>query len=137
QKLVEGFRKGCAVFGDHESLSRLGRTYKNAGDKAWEKRYESGPAVDALVPRSPAWQQYEMALKVYEEAFRLTGHHYPGINAASLALLLKDVAKAQALARQVAEICADPDAFTRDDHFWVYATEGEAALVLEDYGDAR
>jgi tetratricopeptide (TPR) repeat protein len=137
QRLVKGFREGCLVFGDQETLSRLGRTYKNAGDEAWKKRYTAGGALAALDPHSPAWQQYEMALKVYEEAFELTGDHYPGINAASLALLLRDTGKAQKLARRVAELCADPGALSRDDPFWVLATEGEAALILDQYDLAR
>ncbi len=138
QKLVQRFREGCKVFGDHETLSRLGRTYKNAGDQAWQKQYVPGSSLAALTRHSPAWQQYEMALKVYEEAFELSNDHYPGVNAASLALLLGETypGKAKELADRVAKLCRDPGIFARDDPFWIYATEGEAALVLGDYAEA-
>jgi hypothetical protein len=59
------------------------------------------------------------------------------VNAASLALLLGDTTgKAQHLAARVAELCRQPQALTKDEPFWVYATEGEAALVLGDYCEA-
>jgi tetratricopeptide (TPR) repeat protein len=136
RKLVEEFRKGCAVFGDHETLGRLGRTYKNAGDEAWQNQYAPGVAPAALEPDSPAGQQYELALEVYEEAFELTGHYYPGINAASLALLRGEKEKAQRLAEEVARLCAARGTLTRDDPYWVYATEGEAAVVRGLYDKA-
>jgi tetratricopeptide (TPR) repeat protein len=131
------FREGCRVFGDYETLSRLGRAHKNAGDRAWHRGYTSGQAGVALAPDSPAWRQYQLALEVYEEAFVLSEHCYPGVNAASLAVLLGDRVKAERLARRVAVLSAEPVAFTRDEPFWVHASRGEAALVLGRYDDAH
>ncbi len=136
QKLVLGFQEGCKVFGDHETLSRLGRTYKNAGDAAWGKWYRVDKESGGVPQGSPAWQQYHMALLVYEEAFELTDDYYPGVNAASLALLLGEAPRATRLARRVAELCWRPDILKREDTFWVFATEGEAALVLGKYAEA-
>jgi tetratricopeptide (TPR) repeat protein len=86
-----------------------------------------------------------MALAAYEQAFALKEYnsscpvsekYYPGVNAASLALLVHDVAKARHLAQRVTDICADPGALEKGDSFWLYATEGEAALILGKYKEA-
>jgi hypothetical protein len=133
RKLLTAFRASSSLFGDHETLSRLGRTYKDAGDRSWAQQHAAHPETPGLARRSPAWQQYQMALLVYEEAFNISDNYYPGVNAASLALLVDEANKAQQLARRVAELCAVPAALSGDDPFWLFATEGEAALVLGKY----
>jgi tetratricopeptide (TPR) repeat protein len=137
QKLTRALRDGCRVFGDHETLSRMGRTYKNAGDRSWAREYTAEAGALGPMAGSPAWQQYQMALDVYEEAFNLSNHYYPGVNAASLALLLQETTKAQRLAQRVAKSCADPAAVATEDLFWLFATEGEAALIEGKYSEAR
>ncbi len=66
------------AFGDAETLTRLGRAYKEMGDESWER---SGLPFDQL-GNHPAVQYYRMALAAYEDAYRLDGHYFPGVNVA-------------------------------------------------------
>lgn len=72
------------------------------------------------------------AFKLYQSAFELTGGYWTGINAATLALVLQDCAKAEELARKVENDCrAILSPGTDNKHlFWPTATLAEAALIL-------
>jgi tetratricopeptide (TPR) repeat protein len=64
----------------------------------------------------------------YRRAYALSRSAYPGVNAATLSMLLGDRADAQALAR---EVLARLDAQTAAATHWDHATRGEALLLLD------
>jgi class 3 adenylate cyclase len=107
---------------DEETLGLLARTYKDL----WEE------AGDPTLKR-----QYLMrAESLYRESFAggRDARYWSGINAATLQLLLGDVAAAMDTAREVQTIgeraLATPD-LKPGDGYWLEATLGEAALVLD------
>ena len=57
-RVVDPLRRLCWVFGDHETLTRVGRTYKNRGDKEWQK---AGPPFRREAKGTPVWQLYQEA----------------------------------------------------------------------------
>jgi hypothetical protein len=86
---------------------------------------------------------YHEARKEYELAYQLTHDYYPGINAATLAHLTDDAAGACKLAREVDQLCAEktaapaPGPVSDEERVWVFATQGEAQMILGDYPLAR
>jgi len=110
---------------DEETLGLLARTHKDlalrAADPA-ERRRELTRAYDA-----------------YARAHRLTGGYWTGINAASLALVLGHREAAVTLARRVRERCLEelgrPSRTV--DPYWLLATLGEAALILNEWSEAE
>jgi class 3 adenylate cyclase/tetratricopeptide (TPR) repeat protein len=101
---------------NRETLSILGRTYKDQ----W--------------CLNPEHENYlRQAFDYYNRAFELPPpDSYPGINAATIALLLKETDKASRIARTVLEICkAQPD------DYWKHATVAEALVVLGDTEGAK
>jgi class 3 adenylate cyclase len=76
----------------------------------------------------------ERARDEYLAAYRLLEDPYPGINAATLSLLLGDRATATNLAQQIAAKLA---AQTTPRTCWDLATAGEAALLLRQFDRAR
>ena len=123
---IEPLRTLAGVFGDFEMLSRLGRIFKNYADKTWTA--DVVPFVN-----SAPWQYYRRAFTLYDEAFRLSGEYFPGVNAATLAVLLGGewTNRGRAIAARVCEICQtnDPPADI-EQRYWLFASEGEANLVL-------
>ncbi len=107
---------------DEETLGMLARTYKDGADRA-----ASAPARRALLQR---------AADTYEEAYRLSRGIWTGINAATTALLIGKRARAHSLAKEVQAACRKQLAARRTDKFWLFATLGEAALVLRQRRDA-
>lgn len=99
-----------------ETLSILGRTYKD--------QWCADP--DNEEPLRKAFDCYNRAFKVRPP------DSYPGINAATLAFLLKETAKAHRLAKKVLEICEK-----QPDDYWKHATVAEALVVLGDVEAAR
>jgi class 3 adenylate cyclase len=112
---------------DEETVGLLARTYKDL----WEEA--SDPTLK---------QQYlSRAQSLYSESFagaRAT-RYWSGINAATLQLLLGEVAAAVETAREVQTIAAHalaaPD-LKPGDHYWLEATLGEAALVQDQLATA-
>jgi hypothetical protein len=79
---------------------------------------------------------HEAALRArdqYHAAFALSQDPYPGVNAATLSLLLGERRKARALARDVVQRLARQQARSH----WDHATEGEALLLLGQVERAR
>lgn len=76
-----------------------------------------------------------VALDVYRDTWLETGDTYPGINAASLALELEGPEESRALAADVLEAVEALPA-SEVDH-WIYATRGEAHLLLGELDEAR
>jgi class 3 adenylate cyclase/tetratricopeptide (TPR) repeat protein len=115
----EGYR-------DEETLGILASTHKNmalaTSDLAMETRHLA------------------QAFAYYAEAYKLSGEYYSGINAATMAVLLGDKSRAEALARDVQGICQrerNETKTNRSDIYWLTATQGEAALILGDYDGAE
>ena len=132
EPLLKPLRPLARQLGDYETLGRIGRLFKDSGDRRWEN---TGIAFKDL-RTCPAWQMYKEALSAYEEAFLATNDYYTGINAATLALLTHDPDKSRKYARRVAKICEGMKVVQRTDRYWVFATEGEAQLLLNNWGKA-
>ena len=101
-------------------LSLRGRLWKDAFARAPEH-----PAAIAAAQRARA---------EYMAAYALTQDPYPGVNAATLSMLLGDRDAGQALASEVANrLAAQSESAT----CWDHATAGEAALLLGALDRAR
>ena len=125
---VQPLRRFCWVFGDFETLTRIGRAFKNLADKAWDGLGVAGAAP----PRGSApWQYYQEAYHLYNDAFQISGgNHFPGVNAATLALLVGDEQVSRELAAKVAASCLAARLHALgEDLYWIFAAEGEAALL--------
>ena len=101
---------------NRETLSLLGRTYKDQ----W-----------CMHPENEEYLR--KAFESYNRAFEVPPpDSYPGINAATIAFLLKETDKASRIAKTVLEICQG-----QPDDYWKHATVAEALLVLGDAEGAR
>ena len=128
KSVLDPLKDLCQVFGDYETLCRIGRTCKNVGDIAWRR----APTPVTELRHHPAWQHYNAALKRYEEAFALRKNYYPGINAATLAYLVQKKTLSTKFANEVMKTCLAIETASLPDEeaFWVFATEGEGSLLL-------
>lgn len=118
-------RKG---FRDGETLGLLGRTHKEMG-------FAASSAEESRTHLAIAQAHYREAFENARESGDRTGAFYTGINAATLALACGKPEESRKLARTVQDIChavlnENPDRDDRD--YWVLATLGEAALLLEE-----
>ena len=103
---------------DEETLGMLARTHKDLAARAGE---------------TAAQEMYlRRAAEIYEEAYKLTGGYWSGINAATMSLSIGDKARAKELAKKVREQCLSELRSAPADPYWLFATLGEAALILED-----
>src|SRR4051812_35685759 len=101
---------------NRETLSILGRTYKD--------RWCAEPDNEDYLRK---------AFDYYNRAFEVAPpDSYPGINAATIAFLLKEADKANRLAKTVLEICEQ-----QPDDYWKHATVAEALVVLGDAEGAK
>ena len=101
---------------NRETLSILGRTYK-----------------DQWCVNPDNEEPLRQAFACYNRAFELPPpDSYPGINAATIALLLKDTDEASRLAKIVLKICEK-----QPDDYWKHATIAEALVVLGDVDGAK
>src|SRR2546423_3618892 len=101
---------------NRETLSILGRTYKD--------QWCADPGNE---------QHLRQAFDYYNRAFEVPpADSYPGINAATIAFLLKEKDKAAGIAKTVLEICQG-----QADDYWKLATVAEAKVVLGDTEGAR
>ncbi len=66
----------------------------------------------------------------YKRAFAITGDYYPGINAATMTTLAGLADEGRKIARNVKSICLDRLRDSVGDEHWIYATLGEACLLL-------
>lgn len=96
--------------------------------RLWKDAFHRAP--DAV--KAP--ELAERARKEYLAAYALQGDPFPGINAATLSLLLGDVAAARNLAQKVAARLAAQETARS---FWDLATAGEAHLLLGEFDQAR
>jgi hypothetical protein len=77
-------------------------------------------------------QLLQEAANRYRKVFDVTGDYYPGVNAATLALLAGDRAAAAALASAVRQICERRLSQGGEDGYFIWASIAEAALVAGD-----
>ena len=111
---------------DEETLGILARTHKDLATQA----------TDPLERE----QQLGLAYEFYAEAYRLAGSYWTGINAATLALMLGQRHAALALAGEVRERCLEELKGMEKgsyDSYWPLATLGEAALLSNEWSEAR
>src|SRR5262245_27630156 len=118
EMLSELAREGHA---DEETFGLLASTHKDL-------------AADALDDHERR-DHLNRAFESYRDAHNLSRGYYSGINAATMALLLGARDDAAALARGVRQQCIDlrNEDPNRGDIYWILATLGEAALVLQDW----
>jgi class 3 adenylate cyclase len=101
-------------------------------------------SLDARIAKDEALQEnghrrktmLQRAADLYEAIFRRSGDYYPGVNAASLALLCGDPSRAESLAREVLKVCGDQTPTSREEYY-VRASQAEAHLVLGEVEAAR
>lgn len=107
--------------GNRETLSILARTHKDQ----WCNDTSDTAAIDS-------------AFHCYKKAFEIDPpDYYPGINAASLALLRNDEKTAHQLAREVIGICDRKLAGApTDEIYWLRVTRAEALAILGEREDA-
>lgn len=116
-----------------ETLGILGRTYKEMGLAPGLSSKKS----DLYLSKSYAayFKAYEQALSCYDWDFA----YYTGINAATVACLRGNKDQAQELATAVLTLCkkllANIDSLAVP--YWLYATIGEAELLLEKPFEAQ
>ncbi len=122
--ILEGLRDEGHL--DEETLGMLARLHKDLWATA----------------RDPAERERHLcdATKAYNEAYQKTGGYWTGINAATMAMLLGEKARARGLARKVRDQCLreiKKKKVTAGDAYWPLATLGEAALVLGEFKEAE
>src|SRR3954453_5378995 len=101
---------------NRETLSILGRTYKD--------QWCADPEDEETLRHS--FEHYNRAFEVQPP------ESYPGINAATIALLLKETDRAKQIAIDVLKICQE-----QPDDYWKLATVAEALVVLGDTDGAK
>ena len=106
---------------DEDWLSLEGRLYKDLAQRG-------GPH---------ARQQYRAASECYRSAYARTGGYFSAINAATTALLGGQPEQARPLAQSVLEHVTRFTPTGDTDHYYLRATEAEAALLLADSARAR
>ena len=106
---------------DVETLSLLGRTYKDF----WRKAKDPNEKLEYLT----------LAYNSYLDAFESTENYYPGINAATLAVFLGRMKNAKTLAYRVYDICQKE--VSEDYSYWLQATIAECSLIFGKIGEAK
>lgn len=111
--------------GDEETISLLARTEKDL----WQEASD----------RDEANRHLALAAERYKQAYGDSGSYYPGINAATMTLLLGEREEAKAIAAEVREKCLQelPPGKPTNREYWLLATLGEAALILGDRSAAE
>ncbi len=110
---------------DGETISLLARTEKDL----WQQASD----------RDTANRHLALAAERYKQAYKSSGSYYPGINAATMKLILGEREEARAIAAEVREKCLQelPPGKLTGSEYWLLATLGEAALILGDRSGAE
>ncbi|NET12789.1 MAG: DUF4071 domain-containing protein, partial [Okeania sp. SIO1H6] len=111
---------------DEETICLLARTHKDLWQQA------SSPEEST--------QQIALAAQRYQQAYQMSGDYYPGINAATMTMLMGDAETAKAIAAEVQEKCLAklPAVSHRSENdYWLLATLGEVALILGENLEAE
>ena len=109
---------------DEETIGLLARTHKDL----WAQADNAQERLSHL----------QLALRYYKEAYERTSGYWSGINAATTALLCGEQQEATTFAQHVRAHCLElwNQNRSRDDAYWLLATLGEAALVLQSWSEA-
>jgi hypothetical protein len=135
---------------DEETLCRWGRLFKDRGDDYLEL---PGAVSKRFAPnRERADEFYRKALQKYDQAYGIGFGHYPGINKATLLLILgslkaqqtgqapgsiKELFESEELARKLLTNRTSWKVVHPDDEtIWHSATAGEAQLLLREWTHA-
>lgn len=124
---------------DEETLCRRGRLFKDLGDTA----LSSGKLEDAEA-------QYRRAIERYGKAYEINHDHYPGVNQATLLLILAAIShergrkegsrhaleQMEQLAKQLLSRRYEWKKTHSDDNVWHPATRGELYLLRQDWESA-
>jgi tetratricopeptide (TPR) repeat protein len=128
---------------NEEVLARSGRLYRDRAD-----RLLSDENLDkASATQIHALRMYQQALQEYQKAYLVRKGHYPGINVATLHLLIASLETNQAAraihlgeSQKLTKILLEDRAKWPSDHpedvIWHAGTEGEAHLLLRDWETA-
>jgi len=108
---------------NEETLGMLARTYKDRAGRAANSR--------------EAQKFLRLAAETYGQAHQLKGGYWTGINAATTALLIGQKDHAAKLARDVRTSCLAELQRAFGDKYWLFATLGEAALILREWSQAK
>ncbi len=132
QQAIERLHAAAAALGDEspatlkeEVFGTLGRLYKQ---RALERDGARERAHD-----------FELSLKAYREAYRVSEGIWSGVNVATLSLLLDRKVEAQSLARTLSaqiDLQSVLPNETLKEKQWRYAVRGETALLQNDLGTA-
>ena len=110
---------------DEETIGLLARTHKDL----WQSAGDAGAGQRHL----------QQSIGFYAEAYRRYQGYWTGINAATLSRINRDKDHAEALAREVQAVCQATlrkSGAEQGQFYWLYATLGEASLVLGEFHDA-
>ncbi len=136
---------------NEEVLSRCGRVYRDRGDHfVAYPVYHGPPEITIGGPKDEpveARRCYLLALQEYNEAYKVRGGHYPGVNVATLHLIIaaleaNDAAKASSLEKSkdlAQKLLKNKAAWPHelaDDPVWHAASEGEIYLLLREWQKA-
>jgi hypothetical protein len=139
---------------DEETQCRWGRHFKDKGDSYIRLPWSDPDGR----PSDPEMARvfYKKSIDRYDQAYRIRSGHYPGINKATLLLILgtlglsipetvpPEVAESEALAKALLDNRSQwSSSFKEDETLWHPATAGEACLLRRQwdaaarrYGDA-
>lgn len=127
-RLLEPLEEDARLFGDYELLARIGRGWKDHGDAALETNTITAAEFLRTGGAHPSWQFYHNAVRLYEAAYGISRHYYPGVNVATLAYMLGERQRSRQVAKEVLRFWAKrvgPEA----ERFWILASEGDASLL--------
>lgn len=133
-------------------LSLLALANAGSTEAAWHRYRELGLREDELDEDWLALQgrllkdlalaggsraDFLAAAQAYLAAFRQTGGYFTAINAASMFMLAGDTGTSHQLAREVLALAAGTTPSDDTDHYYLRASEAEAALLLGDSARCR
>src|SRR5579885_3147758 len=110
---------------DEETLGLLARTHKDLANEASEP--------------SRARDHLQRAYQFYLQAYQTTGGYWTAINAATLALILGERVRAEALASEVKAVCLQrlKGGELAEERYWLLSTLGESTLLLNQSQEAQ
>ena len=114
-----------------ETYGLLGRTYK---EMALTEDINDESRAEYLE------KSFHYYFSAYEDALKnhnYDGAYYNGINAATVSLFMGDKENSQFIAKNIIQICQQIISNQKDVMYWVYATLGEAELLVGDIKSAK
>lgn len=82
-------------------------------------------------------EEFQASAQAYLNAFRQTGGYFTAINAATMFLLAGDAEVSQSMAREVLALAGGTPPADDTDHYYLLASEAEAALLLGDHAHCK